>query len=630
MSKGSGKNDLRDDLDLTLDELAERRRGERGRTLGGPASEAGQGADGKDAAGPAGSGASRVGPGLPKVKSAEAMHPLFWPIVGLHLLVVLLNALPLYHYFSRSWQLEHYRFFPLAFAVIGYIIYERIEWGQIRYSRWTPLVCGFFLLVGFTCFAISAAEYNHYLPTVGTIFVLGSLLNCLQDKTNGRSLLPTWFLLLALIRVPLNFDTTLIAKLQLFSARFASGLLDFLSIPNFTPGAVIQVIEQGTETGVKSFDVERACSGVQSLYTLFFCTLTVAVYSRRSFIAGLLLIASGVFWSVTMNGIRIVTCVAVYFWFDVDIYSGIPHEILGYAILLISIGLIASTDAFIQFLVSPVQVPSESRNPIAYLWNLLVAGAYQYRHEHHMAQLSDSARRMILSSVIVGSAIVCLSAGWLLVTSAAGNKIQGIYEVGELGLTLDDIPQRIEGEQLSVNLQGEPVHQAWNLVEESLKHEERNINSTYGPYSTSWVYDAQPVDDLVQVSLDYIFLGWHELKICYLIQGWNVERAILPDDNWSAVELYLSKPTGEKGFCIFSVFDYQGTPMIPFSDNLSYTWLKLKMKISRELSTTTTFQIQCLIQGFDEIPKERIAATRELHLKLREQVRDLVLEKIKD
>ncbi|MEC9092280.1 MAG: exosortase U [Planctomycetota bacterium] len=553
----------------------------------------------------------------------------FGLVFSLHLSLVLVNAGQLFFYFQRSWELEHYRFFPFALFVFVGTVYSRIETGRIREGRLTPIVCLLFLIMSFVCFLLSVLQYNQYLPAVGVCFAMGSLLFCLSDKETEGSLLPAWLLLLPLIRIPLNFDITLIAELQFFSSAFASNVLDFLGISNYTPGTIIQVAQQGTETGVKKFDVERACSGVQSIYTLLFCTLTVAVWGRRSFIAGFLLVLSGVFWSITMNGIRIVVCVAFYFWFDVDVYSGFKHEILGYLILFCAIGLVASTDAVISFVLSPIDVVEGSRNIFAKAWNRMVTGAQLFKHRTAVTALSSFAAQVVRGVVLTALAAVNIAAVCLLIISLTSGNLKGSFKVGALNLVEDDIPDRIQGQSLdNRRAEGKPVSNHWNLLDGSFKNTRRNSNSTYGPNSSIWVYLGGTSSQIVQVSLDYTFLGWHELKICYKSSGWKVDRAIVPHDQWKSVELHLSKDNGETGYCIFSIFDYRGEPVEPLSDNLGFFLLRLKNRISREFSTTTSFQTQCFIQSFDEISKERIESVKQLHLMVREKTRALVLERI--
>lgn len=562
--------------------------------------------------------------------TAQTQPIYYWLVVGLHLLIVLANLAPSFFYFQRSWELEHYQFFPIALLVFGFIVFIRLDRGVLRENRWVPVVCTGFLLISIFSFLVSIFQYNHYLPVVGAIFATGSLLFCLEDKETRGSLLPTWLLLLPLIRIPLNFDITLISELQFFSAAFASNVLDFLGIANFTPGTVIQVAEQGTESGVKKFDVERACSGVQSLYTLIFCTLTVAVWARRSFVAGLILVASGVFWSITMNGMRIVICVSFYHWFDFDVYSGLRHDILGYIILFSAIGLIASTDAFLGFLISPIDVAAESRNILARIWNRLIVGVRLFSHRSDEVPLSPFASKLIKGTLVSVVSLTSLCALILAVTSLSSSNFAGTRKIGELNLEESQLPQKISGMEFAKNEEGIPLFRSWTLVESSMSHTTRNANSTYGPYSTEWLVQEQTTMDMIQVSLDYTFLGWHELKVCYKARGWKVDRAVIPDENWKPVELYLSKPNGEEAYCVFSIFDYEGNPVEPLSDNLGFFLLRLKNRINRELSTIPTFQIQCFIQSFGDLPKERIEATRELHLKLREEMKKTVVTRVEE
>ncbi len=47
----------------------------------------------------------------------EKPSAFYWLVVGLHLLVLALGSIPIFFYFQRSMELEHYQFFPVAFAV---------------------------------------------------------------------------------------------------------------------------------------------------------------------------------------------------------------------------------------------------------------------------------------------------------------------------------------------------------------------------------------------------------------------------------------------------------------------------------------------------------------------------------
>ena len=546
---------------------------------------------------------------------------LFWCIIGLHLLTVLLNVVPLFFYFQRSWELEHYQFFPIALAVFGWLVWQRIDAGKLRETRWLPFTSGLMLLGAAVCFLVSFSQYNHYLPSVGVIFVIGSLLNCLKEKESNRSLFPLWLLLVPLIRIPLNFDITLISQLQFVSAWFASNVLDFLGISNFTPGTVIQIAREGVEQGVKRFDVERACSGVQSLYALLFCTLTVAVVSKRTLVTGFFLVLSGVFWSIVMNGVRIVIVVASFSWFDWDLYSKVPHEILGYAILLAAVGMIASTDAILGFATGPVGGATGPNNLFAKIWNRYVSGveAESARQSQQEAgPVGATQRRRIL---LIGSLGIANVFGFLvLVQSLSGENFGGRKKIGEIDFGKNEFSEQIVDDSDSKRI--------WVNKPLEFRRTTRNKNSTYGPYSSSWTFSDTNTGQPVVVSLDYIFLGWHELSVCYRASGWKIERIVVPDPEWNSVELFMKNDHGNYGFCVFSLFDFKGEPVEPFSDNLGFFMLRLRNRIARELTSKTTFQIQCFSQSFQEFSKDQLDAIRRFHQKTRELARDRVLEKI--
>lgn len=559
--------------------------------------------------------------GLVEELVVEKPSAFYWLVVGLHLLVLALGSVPIFFYFQRSMELEHYQFFPIAFGVFAYVFYSRWRVGKIRESISGALFSAVLLSMSSAAFVVSIAQYNHYLPTVGVILAIGSLLVCFQDKETDKSLFPVWLLLVPLIRVPLNFDITLITQLQFVSSRFASSILDVLGIANLTPGTVIQVASHQAEEGVKGFDVERACSGVQSLFTLVFCTVAVAVWSRRSLIAGIALVATGIFWSITMNSVRIVTCVAFYYWFDFDVYSGFKHEILGYMILFAAIGLIASTDAVFGFLFGAVDTSNGSRNRFAAIWNRYVAGVDSADGVRKKSKVLSASQAKFSRCLLVSFLVVANVCGALvLVTSVFGEKIRGTVKIGELGLIEADMPSELSA--------GETAGSGWVHKSGSFNNTVRNANSTYGPYSSSWIYSSPPKKDLAQVSLDYTFLGWHELKVCYQAQGWKIERSVVPDSDWKSVEMTMKTASGESAFCVFSIFDYQGEPLEPFSDDVGFFLLRLRNRISREFSTTSTFQVQCFVQQTDPFTEKELDEIRQLHKTTRELLKMKVLEKI--
>src|SRR5436853_413288 len=82
----------------------------------------------------------------------------------------------------------------------------------------------------------------------------------------GVLLAPAWFFLWLLIPPPLNLDQRLVTRLQTFTARQSSRLLDQLGVLHVMQGNVVVIPH-------KHLLVEEACSGINSLFSMLACTL---------------------------------------------------------------------------------------------------------------------------------------------------------------------------------------------------------------------------------------------------------------------------------------------------------------------------------------------------------------------
>lgn len=546
-------------------------------------------------------------------------------IVGLHLLVLVANSASLYLYFSALWQQEHYRFFPIAMLVFVYMLFVRIQHGKIRESIWISIFCTLMLLFSVLLILTSVLIVGGVLlPTISSFLVVGSLLACLQDKESGRSLLPLWWILVPLIRIPLGYDMVLITQLQYVSSGFASSVLDFLHVSNYAPGTMIEVASQSTDSsGVKLFEVERACSGVQSMYTLFFCTLTIAVWTRRSFVMGLTLVLSGVFWSMTVNGIRIVICVSFYVWFDYDVYSGISHEILGYLMLFTAIGLIASTDAIVAFVFGSVDASSSGANSLSVLWNRFVAGQKNTSRRRVLGAKWPKKTQLFCRTAIVASLVISCFA---MITFSFSSRIQDVVsetkDVSEVTFVSTDLPREFMGELGDTN-------SVFSFIE--FKKTVRGFNSIKGNFSDTWYFTADDSKNKILVSIDYPFIGWHPLQACYRSGGWEVEQEVaqevIEDPDWGVVELEMRDQSGRFGFCIYSPFDFEGIGMNQ-NDASTRGVVDNFFGRLRKFSRKTNFQVQCFIESSQPFSNDELDLIRKLHRQTRNLLRSKVLEKL--
>jgi hypothetical protein len=99
--------------------------------------------------------------------------------------------------------------------------------------------------------------------------------------------------------------------------------------------------------------------------------------------------------------------------------------------------------------------------------------------------------------------------------------------------------------------------------------ESRSKGNGLGEFSRTWQYRMGPLP--VIASVDFPFVGWHELTICYRGQGWKLrQRKIRQDERMTFVEDTFTRSSGEHGLVMFRLFDADGRPVdVPDDPRLS-------------------------------------------------------------
>ncbi len=273
-------------------------------------------------------------------------------------------------YLRQIWRIESLRFFPLLFVLVGYLLAK----------RYTPSGSGLSQKLGYTIgaagctIAIGGALLNSpWLVWVGTVCMLAIVAGQWRHRVDAHAAWPLWGLLWLTVRMPGDFSQRFMQKLQSISTRASSVLLDFLGVMHYRAGNVIEVPGQ-------RFMVEEACSGVQSLYSLIFVAISLAVLYRRSFAQAIVLSVAAAFWACVMNVLRILTVILGREWFEQDWISGWQHDLVGYIALAVAIGLLFSTDRLLFLLSGPVMEndgdvqTGRNVNPLILFYNRVIGG----------------------------------------------------------------------------------------------------------------------------------------------------------------------------------------------------------------------------------------------------------------
>jgi hypothetical protein len=197
-----------------------------------------------------------------------------------------------------------------------------------------------------------------------------------------------------------------------------------------------------------------------------------------------------------------------------------------------------------------------TRNPLARLWNRFIACPTMTTEDQESRPASDG---------VVDRPRERRSTSW------AGKLLVGsfcVLGVLELAILQSSSGSAIKPEEISVAFDETslPAEMAdWQRLQ--FTTELRDRSSDEGECSQIWKYRAGNV--IAHVSMDYPFVGWHELTSCYEGRGWHVEsRESRPADiehktAGDYVEVEMSLPTGDRGLLLFSLFDGQGRPLKP-------------------------------------------------------------------
>lgn len=430
--------------------------------------------------------------------------------------------------------------------------------------------------------------------------------------------------------------------MQSLTTRASSRVLDFLDIGHVRAGNTI-------ELPGKQLFVAEACSGVHSQLVLVACSAILVVLARRPALRGIILIASAFVWATLVNMVRVTTVAIAAATSDFDLSTGWQHEVLGFGLVGLGLLLVVSTDQFLGMLLAPIDPRSSAaviagsqvaaspgtRNPLARLWNRFIACPIS---DSEVAP-QDTDEGDTDDSVAENS-----RPKWKFRSSSLGGKLfaSAFCVIGllEIGILLSTDSGGLKPEEISIAFDETslPTEMTdWQRVQFTTEHRDRS--SDEGECSQIWRYRAG--NSIANVSMDYPFVGWHELTHCYEGRGWHVESREIhspdarPTSDGTFVEVEMSMPTGERGFLLFSLFDRDGRPVTPGESHGQRLIKKIASNpLARVLGLAETtaspdaigIQVQQFLQlGDRPTPEEREQAV-EKFLQFRDRLRNLWLE----
>ncbi len=555
-------------------------------------------------------------------------------LVLLPYVIALAAQLPLLlHYFSTLWGRPHYQFFP--FALIMVAAFAAIRWPrQLESPFFSRKLSGFLFWVG-VLLGIAAALFSHsWFSAASMVALLTSLFSRTWDgEVEGKTLLVLGLPLLIVLMPPNNLDFWVITELQQTSARISSWYLDILNFKHFSPGTTLNFPDH-------QYEVERACSGVQSFFTLLFCTSFLIVAFRRPFLRSLLLLISAGFWAIFMNSVRILMIPIADIQFGIDLTHGLPHDLLGYAAMLIAVLMILSTDQLLEFLFAGRRETVDSEPGRNWFQRTMLrrsADGSSRQGTVPAKPVSALAQRL----AIAGSIVVLLLGSMQFYDFARSVTRQNVRVRAFSTNVIVDVNSQAMPQVVTSTVEGEEV--SWTQVK--YDRTDRTIGSDFGQRSDLWLFRSQDGGIVAQASLDQTFPGWHELITCYRNIGWQVNPGARIKRNaeftnergetidWSYIECEMTDPTtNQQGYLLFSFSDATGTPFDAPIDwgNLRSFLERAKNRLFHSLRATLfrgeAYQMQVFVQSatpLDQVKKEQI---RGQYLEIRNAMRQALLK----
>ena len=524
--------------------------------------------------------------------SADAPARLWW----LPFLILLVGHLPLVCIdLYNTWQQAHYQFFPFAFIAFFVLL-----WSRQHSHNPHPRLILCLVVIDMVMLLAAAAVRSPWLASVGLWHLLLALALSRKDKQTGSSLAYLALLPLLAVRLPANSDLLVIQTLQDLTSRVVSKVLNLVGCLHVRDGNVITLTS-------KALLVEEACSGVQSLFTLLFLAILICCCNRRRPLHFVLVVGSAVFFAGFMNVFRVITIALAEDGWQMDLTTGWSHDVLGYAVLGLAAALLYNFDFFLLGFTARVpdgdlDAPNvEFRNPWTAAFNWLVATRESHTPrglKHDLSVPSRSFRRSVVLSTILCVVGIAVQAPALLSRSERSSNFST-----DLGLLSE------------TTLESEVA----GFVRDTYEEEQRSKDDVNGQYSNGWLFRNRNM--FAKVSCDHLFCGWHDLRVCYTGNGWQVLETQIDktDQDWPAMRVRLSKDrNGSHAVLFFSLFDSNGAPTLP--PNSIEGLLQYRMV----MGGTPPDTIQC--QTFAALPvsfsNDQIDSLRQLHLESRRQIRN--------
>ena len=471
-------------------------------------------------------------------------------------------------FFRQQFAQPEYQAFPIMLVAAGVFLYSRLESAKPvdRSNRWLNIATWILTLASVGLLLTSFIVFSPWLAMVAFVIYCLAIAATMWQHWRISGLLGIWLLLALLVPPPLDRDKMLIERLQLFSSRVTSVMLDAIGVLHVSQGNTITLSD-------RELFVDEACSGIVSLISIIYCIAIYCLWQKRSLVHLGLLSAIGVAWTVLMNSLRLIVIALSWSWYEIDLIKGWPHTLLALIIFGISAGVVFSVDRFLLALLAPIALRGDEENrkrrtvgrTLIQAWNWAIASGPDAEDPENEEPTesptapatgwSQSIDRFVAPRSVFGyPATVGFAA--LGLTYLVFFLPQEVSQSANI--------QKAMRNALALNENAAISPDGWELVSFSSDRRSDLFRwDNWGQYSRT--FELKDQDGFTyQLSCDFMFgPHWHDLRVCYRGTGWKIEneQVLLFDQlavgpqNSVIVESSLSSPPVVEQFTIRRVPD---------------------------------------------------------------------------
>lgn len=456
----------------------------------------------------------------------------------------LLSAMPLLVWHcSLLWQQAEYQYFPFVLVAVGWLGFQ--AWTVAAPNSATNGYGWKFHVF----FGVAILQLIYGIRVQSTwplqsaiVLILGAGIAWLESKRRIAGLWWIWSLLWLIVPLPYNLDKPIVLRLQLLSANMSSAILDLCGIDHLLEKVVLTLPE-------RSLFVEEACSGIVSVRSIVAVAFIYCVWKERSLPHTITLLLMAILWAVCTNVARILVIVFGIVYFDIDLSGGTAHDILGLILFGLCFVATMSTDAFLDFIFAPIPTTAgEKTNLLTRTWN----------------KISNMGRALATSNNVLPGAVDCNNVRasswiWIYASLTVAFCLWGFSREFSTSRQFARVTEHLRA--LERDFFPSEVGD-WQKLDESFLATVRSRSSIEGEFSKTVTYRNSLGNEFV-VSVDFPFLHWHDLAICYTRSGWtkaeeSVER--LSETAYAKNVRYEGKGDARS---MFALIDGKNEVMVP-------------------------------------------------------------------